>query len=255
MGKLSKKIKNRLNDIGLFYKEETDFRRIDYASYQVSEPDTKLREHRDFLVRLQENEDKRLESIDSKTSQLISQTGIIFSLLGLFLPVMMDKASDLGILVKSILILLLVLAACFYLLTIHNALRNYRISQFKYGRVGANNVLQFKDKSTEEFIAEEIRDILSCINQNINNNNRKGTNLLHSYAAFKIANLLSGALVVLTAVFILFYNPPKQVMDVNGSIEIRNLKLLGEQIRKTKAKNDTVIINIPDTIYSVPLNK
>jgi large-conductance mechanosensitive channel len=251
MKKIIGKIKNCLNKVGLFYKEKTECRQTDYKSYQVQD-ESKLREHRDFLVRLQENEDKRLESIDSKTSQLISQTGIIFSLLGLFIPIMMDKASDLGIVVKTILIFLLVVSALFYMLTIHNALRNYRISKYTYGRSGANNVLDFKDSTAEEFLAEEIRDILSCINKNIQNNNRKGTNLLHSYAAFKVANLLSGALMILSAIFILFYEPTEQTLAVKGSVEVMDLKRLGDGLIKSGTRRDTVFISIPDTIYSVP---
>jgi hypothetical protein len=240
MGRINTKIKEVLNNIGLFYNEPTAVQHLDHQLYPLTGPVDKLTVHRDFLVRLQENEDKRLESIDSKTSQLIAQTGIIFSLLGLFLPVMMDKATELNIWIKSILIALLILAACFYLLTIHNALRNYRISKYRYGRPGANNVINFKDKSTEEFIAEEIRDILSCINLNIHNNNRKGTNLLHSYAAFKIANLLSGGLIILAAIFILFYQPFKETVNIDDNIKFKGLQDIRDQL-KTKQGDITAL--------------
>ena len=255
MGKLSKKIIAIFQPVGLFYKESRTREPLESNLYQLRQGEDVIREHRDFLLRLEEAEEKRLNSIDAKTSQLISQTGIIFSLLSLFIPVIMDKAAGFNLAVKCILIVILVLAAFFYLLTIHNALKNYRINKYSYIRPSSKNVLDLKDRPAAEFRAEEVRDLLSGTNKNIHNNNLKGTNLLHSYTAFKTANTLTGLLVVLFSISILFYIPEKETVSINGPVEIKNLQPILKDAGKRPAHLDTLTLIVRDSLYHIPAKK
>lgn len=190
-------IKKAFQSMGLWYKDTINYPEpYDADKYQLTTDDEKIQAHAEFLLLLEEKEEKRLETIESKTSQLIAQTGIIFSLLGLFIPLIMDKAAAFNLWIKVFLLVLLLLAFFFYLLTIHNSLKNYRINKFQYSKPSAGNVLEFMDKKIEEFHAEYVRDLLKGIRKNTYNNNRKGTNLLHSYQAFKNANIMTGLLIL-----------------------------------------------------------
>lgn len=208
----------------------------------------KLKEHRDFLNRLADEEQKRLESIDTKGSQFIAQVGVIFALLTLFIPIIMDKVSGFHISFKIILIVFSVLASLLYVLSIHNALKNYRISDFEYVRPSASNVLDFKDADVETFVDEEIRDLLMGRVRNIHNNNIKATNLLHAYVSFKYANILTGSLIALFSIAMVLYKPENNVVSIQGPVIIKHLDEVQKTLEKRNQRKDTTVINIKNEI-------
>jgi F0F1-type ATP synthase assembly protein I len=214
----------------------------DHLKYPNTGDKDKITVHRDFLQSLNEKEDKRLESIDAKTTQMIAQTGIIFSLLGIFIPIFLDKASSLHPVFKIILLIFLILACFCHIMTIHNALKNYRINKFAYVIPSAQNVMDFKDAGTEAFLAEEVRDLMHSVAKSEWNNNRKATNLLHSYFTFKIANILTGAIVILFASSMLFYNKEEDTVTITKPVQIQGLDTLSNRIQAAGAKRDTIVI-------------
>lgn len=255
MAKLVESIQRAFNRIGLFQSKWNDTAiPLLWQNYDGQDAE-KIREHRDFLLRLEENEHKRLDSIEAKTSQLIAQTGIIFSLLGLFIPIMMDKAASLSVNKKVFIISLLILASFFYLLTIHNALKNFWITKFKYIRPSPNNVLNLKDASLEDFLIEEVKDILNGNRQHVHINNKKGSNLLHSYNCFKIANIFTGLLIVLFSVFILKYSSEKDSVKIDGPVEIKDLEKFLQQQTKPLSISDKLIIKAKDSALHQPVKK
>lgn len=255
MKALRKKIKKYLSLIGLFYTEgERPDLAYEIQGYQLTENLEKIKSHRDFLLNLENQEDKRLDTIESKTSNLIAQTAIVFSLLGLFIPLLIDKASSFNICLQIALIVPLFLSSFFYLLTIHNALKNYQIHRFKYVRSVPKNVMDLKDESLEKFIAEEVRDLLLAVPENRHINNRKGNYLLHSYTAFRLANITTGILIATFAVSILFYRPEKNTITINEPIEIKKIDSLIKYMKKQQV-GDTLTIKLKDSIYTLPAKK
>jgi hypothetical protein len=248
---MNKKIKEMLNSIGLCRPAEDEQEALDHTAYKAGHDLEKVQAHRDFLLALEEAEERRLESLESKTSQMISQTGIIFSLLGLFMPILMDKASAFNIWVKLLLIILLVFCSLMYLLTINNALKNYRINKYKYIRPSARNVLNLQDSDIEKFGTEQVQDLLSAINRNQDNNNKKGTNLLHAYKAFKISIGATGLLIVVFSIAALFYVPDQEEITISKPVEIKNIDNLIKQLERNGAYLDT--INIKDSVYKYPV--
>ena len=119
--------------------------------YQLKADAVKELVHLDYLYKLDTNENERLTLLESKTSQLIAQTGIIFSLLSLFVPLLIDKVADVALFLKIILSLLLFFAFIGYVLTINNALKNFNVNKFNYSRPAAKNVITFQDKELAEF--------------------------------------------------------------------------------------------------------
>lgn len=164
--------------------------------FVYQETDTKKLElHKAFLQALKKDEDVRLTTIEQKTSQLFSQTGIIVAVLALFIPLIIEKVEPIS--VRAFFISLLSLAGFFYLRTIYAAGRNLEINKFNYQRSAASTVLNQDLTTPEMFMVEEINDLLSSIPVQIELNNEKGSNLLGAHRSFKIANVLTGLLSII----------------------------------------------------------
>ena len=74
-------MKDFLNKIGLFYvPDETNPYSYNPDDYKLDNDEKKSEAHKNYLKNLEDEESSRLTLIEGKTSQLISQTGIIFSL-------------------------------------------------------------------------------------------------------------------------------------------------------------------------------
>ena len=106
--------KEYLAQIGLerFHFKPSDIPEAVWA-YQDQDND-RPEAHMNFLKTLLDNENRRLELIESKSTQLIGQTGLIFSLLSLFVPLLADKMEGIAIGFKIELILLLLSSFIFY---------------------------------------------------------------------------------------------------------------------------------------------
>lgn len=120
---------------------------------------------------------------------MVAQTSVIFALLSLFIPLVIDKIDSFNL--KLLICIPVALAFLFYLLTIHNAAKNFNVKKFKYSRSLPTNVVKFKDASAEDFLIEEINDLLYSTITNLQINNVKASNLIYSYNCFKIANFLT----------------------------------------------------------------
>lgn len=208
-----------------------------YKDYDLKkESDSeKIALHKDFLKSVLEDENNRLSFIENKTSQIISQTSIVFSLVGLFVPIIMDRFEDASIILKVSIIILLLVTFSFYLLSITNALKNFDVKKFKYPYTNPANVLDFKAKSIEEFNSELVRDYLFSINMSVKINNEKATNLLHAYKAFKLGNFSTGVIVMCVCSMLLFTRKEESSLIIKNPIEIKNLDSLLE-------KNKPIII-------------
>lgn len=251
MDKPRNKIQKLLETLGLYHSDNEEYT-VPYDSdkYRLTKDAEKIKAHRDFLRSMFDQEESRMAAIENKTSQLVAQTGIVFSLLSLFVPIFLDKASSFSITIKLFLIGMLIMTFLCYGLTITNALKNYRINKFKYAKPSPNNVLLLKDRTVRAFWAEEVRDLLRSIKINENINNRKGTNLLHAYKAFNLANVFAGILVVFFAVTILFLKPEKNEIIIVNSLEIKKLDSLIEIIDKKVNSPDTIVI-LKDSCLSI----
>lgn len=193
------------------------------ADYLQSNDEKTTEAHLIFLNRLNDEENGRLTLIESKTSQLISQTGIIFSLLSLFVPLLIDKVSDIPIWTKAILLALLLLAFLCYILTISNSLKNFKITNFRYSSPSAKNVINLQNKPVSEFYHEVIRDLLHGLQENKKLNNVKATNLLHSYNSFKTANALTAVLVSCFCITLLFVKQPDSAIRIKDAVKVEHL--------------------------------
>jgi hypothetical protein len=107
----------------------------------------KITLHRDFLKSALEEENNRLGFIENKTSQIISQTSIVFSLVGLFIPLLINRFENENLLLRVIIIGLLVVTFILYLLSFTNALKNFNVKKFRYPYSNSRNVTNLKDNT------------------------------------------------------------------------------------------------------------
>lgn len=212
-----KKIKKFLKDkalkpfqyFGFFYnKEGVDPYNYDISTY-INSDSEKLKLHKSFLESINEEEKNRLSVIESKTSTLVSQVGVIFSLLSLFIPLFIDKITGINKSLDIAFLISLIGAFLFYMLAIRNAMRNFNVKNFGYSKPSPINVINYQNESEEKFNLVLVKDLLYGANQNLKLNNIKAGNLIYSYRAFKFANTLTGLLVILICVS-LFLKPTEK---------------------------------------------
>jgi len=216
-----------------------------HKEYQSKQEKEIIKSHRDFLRNLEADENTRLSAIESKSSLLAAQTGIIFSLLGLSIPLLVDKMNGQLFVLKIILVTTLLLAILTYLLTIRNALKNFKIHNFQYSKPSPKNVLKLQAKSEADFYVEEVQDILYGLNQNTKETNRKGTNLIHAYNAFRIANIITALLVVEFCVALLCGNFLKK----EGAIETNKIQKLDSVLHRDTSTKKTDTIYLKDSSF------
>lgn len=216
-----------LRNIGVLKKEELSAPfSYNIYDYDLKKNADKIDVHKNFLYSVLQEENNRLNIIEGKTTQIISQTSIVFSLVGLIIPILIDKFSSINVFVKVIIILFLLVGFFFYLNSISNALKNFNLKKYKYPYSNPSNVIDFKDKTIEEFNSEIVRDYLYSINKTIQINNVKGSNLISAYLCFKIANIFTGIIILIICSLILFVNSNKEegknIQVVNKTISIKN---------------------------------
>lgn len=244
-------LKKFLKSIGVIpikgEKEPCNYNHKDYDLEAQSDLE-KIILHKEFLKSVLEEENHRLGFIENKTSQIISQTSIVFSLLGLFVPIVMDRFEDTALFLKISIIGLLLVTFLFYLFSITNALKNFDIKKFKYPRANPSNVLDLKTNSIEQFNAELVRDYLYSIDKAVKINNEKGTNLLHAHKAFKLGIFLTGILVMLVCIILFFSKKEEPIVSIKQPIEIKDLDSLLK-------KNRPIMIIQKDTFQKGNLKK
>lgn len=236
------KIKSFLKGLGIIPLDQVSPAPGAGVPYDLKESaDTdKIKEHKEFLKSALEEENTRLGHIENKTSQIISQTSIVFSLVGLFVPLIIEKSETSPLAFKVSVIALLIVAFMLYLLAITNALKNFNVLRFRYPTPSPENVIAFKDKSLAEFNAELVRDYLYCIRNIVHINNSKATNLLHAYRAFKMGNYTTGIIVVYFCSALLFAKDKETEIFIKNAIEVRDL----DKVRP-------IIIYQRDTVYKI----
>lgn len=216
----------------------------------VNITDETIKAHKALIDRIEKEENDRLNIIENKTSQLVAQTGMIFSLLSLFIPVLIDKISEINILFRILSLFILCTAFLFYILTILNAIKNYNVWNFKYIRPHPNTVIKYQHSSLTDFTTIEIKDSLFGINRNVKTNNRKADNLMYANRSFKIANITTAILGILLCVALLFYNKKSESIVIDKNVTINNLDSninALTKILKEHKKTDTIIVQLKST--------
>ncbi|HEX8333579.1 MAG TPA: hypothetical protein VF622_13245 [Segetibacter sp.] len=200
-----------------------------------------------YLKDLNEQENERQNTIDTKTSQLIGQTGIIFSLVSLFIPTYIDKFQDIATSYKVLCIIVFVGTLAFYLLCILHATKYLNVSKYKYGQRSTATVKR-KFNTEADFKIEEIKDLIFCIERNTELNTLKAGNLIYAHRSFRIGNLSIGMLSLLL-LFSFYSLKPKEPnkMTLEGPVSIKGLDSL-VQVKESTRTQSKIIIQVGDSV-------
>ena len=156
-------------------------------------------DHRRYLEWLFDYEEKRMDTIEGKVLSIISQSGIIMSLLGLSLPSIISSAQQKGVVLPALLITSFIVALLLYILSILEAMHVLNIKKFKYMSGSTETVLQ-NYPNADRFYEEEIRDLIDSYENNVKLNSNKGTHLLKSRWYLKYALVMTGVFGALVAI-------------------------------------------------------
>lgn len=197
----------------------------------------------EYLKALDAQEGSRQATIETKTSQLIGQAGIIFSLLSLFIANYISKFSVFPGLIQGLLIFFFLVILFFYLSTIFVATRYMNIAKYAYGQRSVTTV-QAKFNTDDDFKIEEIKDLIYSIDRNTKVNNQKSNNLIYAYRSFIVGTVAVGLLSILLISSGYFIPKPEAAkVRLEDPIILKNLD---ETLNKLE--NRPVII-IHDTVY------
>ncbi|WP_343703592.1 hypothetical protein [Chitinophaga sp.] len=210
-------------------------------------------EHKRYLKELVFSENERQNAIEGKTSQLIGQCGLIFSLLGLFVPVFFDKFVEYSIVIKLMILFPFFSAFFFFILTINNAIKNYNIKNFKYISGSPSTVC--KDNTEDDFHNEEINDLILAIRHNAANNNDKGSNLLHAFRAFRAAIFCIAIMGFIICILMLFKGKEeKGIIRIAAPVKIDNLDSNMQEIKSAIIEGVKYLENSSKQIPSDTIN-
>lgn len=199
-----------------------------------------LTEHRDYLLRLEDSEEKRLEGIESKTTQLIAQSGIVFSLLSIFIPILVEKSADIFLLYRIVIFILLLISISFYILSIINAAKNYLVHRYQYAAPTPETVIEFGTSTKEAFLNEQIKDLIKTIKVGKHQNNRKASNLIHSSRSFQVANVFSAILVIVFALVLFNRKSEVEPTVIKNPLKIEGMDSLIKVIKEQDLKRSPV---------------
>jgi hypothetical protein len=126
------------------------------------------------------------------------------------------------------------------------------INDFNYIKPSTKNVITFQNKPTAEFYNEVIQDLIDGLNANSEINNKKATNLLHSYKSFKLANLIMAVLVAFFCLTIFFFKAKQSKVTVSGTVKVEHLDSAMTEILNTiKIQNELLRTAIQKDTFKI----
>lgn len=253
-------VPNYLKHIGLIHTNPPHIPQI----YKFARKLELLKIYRTYLIDLRQNQDSRLNTIESKNSQLIGQSSIVISIVALFIPLFINNLNTLNVWVKIPMITLFIGLILHFILTILHASKTLEIDKSKY-MTGSTKTITKADRSTTEgtFINNENKDLVRIINHNNKIINRTASNLVYASRCFKIAiiGFLFFSFFLLTTILVVRKQPEtitiSNINELKGNsceplredliYENQNLK---KQLRSINDRLDSFIKSNTERIFS-----
>lgn len=142
-----------------------------------------LDDHINYLLRIFENEDKRLIIIENKVTQLINQSGLIISIIAFIIPLFYDKLNCVNVYIKTSLGSIFIITIILIGISIYIASGIFKIHKFQYADC-SEDTLKKEFKKVKDFKKEYISDLDYCISKNRGLNNEKGSILIKANKLF-----------------------------------------------------------------------
>lgn len=140
-------------------------------------------EYISYLLRLFDNEDRRMNKLESKITQLIAQSGLIISIVTFIIPLFYDSLKCIRLELKITLASTFLVTVILLCISIFYASKIFNIKNFRYADCSEETVRN-GHKKILDFKKEYIDDLIFSIDRNRGLNNTKGTILLKSNRLF-----------------------------------------------------------------------
>lgn len=163
---------------------------IEISTYQKAGTKELANSHLNYLKEIYDFQRERQGNIESKNSQLVGQASVIISIIALFIPLLIDKFSNIATFPFVVIIIGFVFVLFHYLIAIIHSIKTLQINHYPYCTRSTNTVTKENRANNEEdFIKEEIEDLVWSIGKNTIQNNRKGRNLIFATRSFRVATI------------------------------------------------------------------
>ena len=170
---------------------------------------------------IQEERD-RLNSIESKAIQIVSQISIVLAIVALFVPFIIDKIPQTAVLTKGLSIGGLLLVALLFVYAIICALRNFDISKFMFVKTSESTIVDHYNKKEDKLKFNIINDKILELRSNRHSTNAKASNVSYAFRVFKVA-ILALTFYLMASSLILIYTLRKPDNSENASPERDNV--------------------------------
>jgi len=169
----------------------------------------KQKEHLRYLKELFDYQETRQSTIENKLSQLMGQTGIIFSLTSLFIPLFHKEFSSYELYTRLLLLIPFIISLTMFLVSIYYSTKSLDISKDRYSAGSPKTVTNYY-LNTEEFIKVEINDLFTSIVTNTHLNNNKADKLINAQKYFRRGIIILGLLLIIVSIFMFSPNQTNQ---------------------------------------------
>jgi len=189
-----------------------------YESKKIEDLQTRV----SFLRNLFDYEEKRKNSIDERSSVMMSHLGIILSISCLILTFFIENFSEsTNKIIIIIFIILTIILILLYLISIYFIYKNYDAPKFNYSYPSPENTKHFNN--LDSFLEEEIKDLTYGIYKNTKVNDQKLTNLNKARTLLFFA-FINIALLILFSIYVSCFTSKKtNVVNIKNKIEIQNI--------------------------------
>ena len=215
---------------------------------------TLTEEHLTVIKDLKNEEESRLSSIENKLSQIITQSGVIFSLTSLLAPIFKDSLSDLSLGIKIVIIICFIASFLSFLFSILVASKIYRIHNFVYIRQNPASVIEKPPIDKGSFLVANIKHLIVEINHNKEVNNIKANLLIYANRLLITGFVSSGLLSLVSCAFLLFGENKDSKQD-NLSLDIKRQYQEIIFLRRDSENLKKKLSNINDTALKNEINK
>lgn len=156
-----------------------------------------FKDYDSYISDLLSSQSSRFTSIETKSGQIVGQTSLALTIVGLFIPFAFEKVQQSQPWLKIILVTGIIVIFLFLIYAIICAFRNFNIKRFPYVSGCESTILDSFNKKVD-FKVEVLNDKIYEFRVNSHLTNVKGSNVLYAYRSFKTS-------LVILIFYILFY--------------------------------------------------
>jgi len=243
---MRQKIKKYFEFIGLSSSRPNDV--PNKEDYKNSDDINLSKNYLDYLKELDHYQNERQQVIENKNAQIVGQASIVVTILGLFIPLLLEEFIELGMIWKILTAITFLFIFGHYFLSIYHSTRTLLIDRYTYS-TGSTKTITKKNRATLEltFINEQIKDLIYIVDNNSKQNSKKGENLILATRTFRIANIGFAFFII----FILIYSftiqtAPQKVFVISpqevaiSSNDTLNMKQIDKSHLEQKAMIDSL---------------